>query len=84
MLLQSCSSSSMERLFSTMGNIATKRRNCLSIEKTDGLDFLATNMHMTKLSFICDDANENFICILKEESIPPIVDKDNGNGIVKL
>ena len=40
-------------------------------------------MHLTKLSFVCDDANENFICLHKEESIPCVVDKDNGNGVIK-
>ena len=44
-----------------MGNIATKRRNCLSTKKADGLAFLATNMHLTELSSVFDDATEFYL-----------------------
>ena len=81
-LSQSCSSSAIERLFSTMGDIITKKRNRLSIEKTNDLAFVAANMRLIELASKLDNMSERFIGLHKEESIPPINDEDDGNESV--
>ena len=65
-----------------MGDIITKKRNRLSIEKTNDLAFVAANMRLIELASKLGNMRVRFIGLHKEESISPINDEDDGNESV--